>query len=99
VYSSSNSIQRACAEMRISPAKMRSNFRYILTFFGDAAGVDLRHVSDEEVDLFVRRFAYLSSRGVHRGGLSWMESSDVDDVLNDAASQAVNELFVAKGEA
>ncbi len=107
MYTSNHSVLRACAEMGVSLDEVRRWFRHILTFFGEQAGVALRQVSDDEVDLFARRFTYLAvceahRRGHHQEGLTfleaWMQSDAADDVLNEAAWQAVNELFVPVSE-
>jgi hypothetical protein len=73
----------------------------VVVSFGDQAGVDLRDLSDDLFRMFERRFWELVIAGVDlriSSGDSLGDPNIAEENPNDAAWQAVHELFVVRDE-
>jgi hypothetical protein len=79
--------------------------RYLLAFFGDQLGVDLRQLPIATVRAFVARFfeiggelggRYLATRGADMSPEDWYYSGETDQIMDAAAFQAVCELLDAR---
>lgn len=78
---------------------LHAETRDVMATFGDAAGVNLRGVSQEVVDLFLYHLFQATAETEARSIPPGAFYDHVDEVMNAAAARTVNELFVAKGKA
>jgi hypothetical protein len=101
-------LRENCRRFDVPFEALSAEMRYVMATFGDAAGVNLRGVSQEAVDLFAYHLfdaasAEARARRIAPGAFYEHRTSEhataVNEVMNAAAARTVNELFVAKGEA
>jgi hypothetical protein len=86
----------------ISVEEITESLREPMIVIGDQAGVNLRDLPADQFRLFTLRFWDLTAKASFRRGVESfvaLPDEEANDIFNDAAWQAIHELFVPQGEA